>query len=279
MANLSQPSVSAQIQKIEETVGSPLFTRRSDGALMTEAGGRVLPFSLEIEAREAALMRLLHDLAAHTQAVVSVGMLPSSGHDSVLTARVANMVMRIHTSLPNLHLEVIEASNTVLNERVRSGTLNLAIVGIPGPKVGRIVLGPGEPLAVAANPAVELGDRSALTLEELCDLPLVMGSRHLSIHQSVMAAVRARHLRLRSVIEVGSLPLAIAIARRIPVCTVLPASSVRRDVEEGWLKVLPIAAENISGQISVIFSMDRALSTAERAIIQALIASFAGDPP
>ncbi|TPW31840.1 LysR family transcriptional regulator [Martelella alba] len=275
VANLSQPSVSAQLQKLEESVGRALFTRRSDGSSISEAGDRLLPFTLEIEAREAAMLRLSRDIAAHTQAIVSVGTLPSSGHDSALTARVAEMATRIHDLNPHWRLEISEASNTTLNERVRSGTLNLAIVGMAGPKVGRIALGPSEPLSVIANPDVNLGSGPTLTLEEVCRLPLVMGSRHLSIHQSVMAAVRARHLRLQPAVEVGSLPLAIAMARRAPLCTVLPASSVRRDVAEGRLKTMPIAAEDISGQLSVIFSMDRALSTAERAIIQALIASFA----
>ncbi|WP_176086491.1 LysR family transcriptional regulator [Martelella sp. HB161492] len=275
VANLSQPSVSAQLQKLEESVGSALFTRRSDGSSISDAGDRLLPFTLEIEAREAAMHRLSRDIAAHTQAIVSVGTLPSSGHDSVLTARVAEMATRIHDLNPHWRLEISEASNTALNERVRSGTLNLAIVGMAGPKVGRIALGPSEPLSVIANPAINLGDGPTLTLEAVCRLPLVMGSRHLSIHQTVMAAVRARHLRLQPAVEVGSLPLAIAMARRAPLCTVLPASSVRRDVAEGRLKTMPIAAEDISGQLSVIFSMDRALSTAERAIIQALIASFA----
>ncbi len=278
VANLSQPSVSAQLRKLEKSIGSVLFTRRTDGSAVAEAGDRLLPFTLEIEARDAAMQRLMQDIAAHTQAIVSVGTLPSSGHDSALTDRVAAMATQVHNRNPDWHLEIIEASNTELNDRVRSGALNLAVVGMSGSKVGRIALGPSEPLSVVANPAVDLGPKRALTLEEVCKLPLVLGSRHLSIHQSIMAAVRARNLRLQPVVEAGSLPLAIAMARRAPLCTILPASSVRRDVAEGRLKTVPIAAEDISGQLSVIFSMDRALSAAEREIIQTLVAAFAHFP-
>ena len=278
VANLSQPSVSVQLNKLEKSIGSALFNRRSDGSAIAETGDRLLPFTLEIEAREAAMLRLSHDIAAHTQAIVSIGTLPSSGHDSALTARVAAMATRVHASNPDWRLEITEASNAVLNDLVHSGALNLAIVGVAGTKVGKIALGPSEPLSVVANPAIDLGDKQALTLEDVCQLPLVMGSRHLSIHQSIMAAARARNLRLQPVVEAGSLPLAIAMARRAPLCTILPASSVRRDVAEGRLKTVPIAAEDISGQLSVIFSMDRALSAAERAIIQVLVAAFAHSP-
>ena len=74
--------------------------------------------------------------------------------------------------------------------------------------------------------------------------------------------------------EVGSLPLAIAMVRRAPICTVLPVSSVQQDVGDGRLTATAIAEDVVTGKLSVIFSAERSLSAAERAIVTALVAAF-----
>jgi DNA-binding transcriptional LysR family regulator len=75
-------------------------------------------------------------------------------------------------------------------------------------------------------------------------------------------------------VEVGSLALAIAMVRRAPLCTILPASSVRQDIEAGDLVAVPINQEELSGALSLIFSVERELSEAERAIVQEFIRVF-----
>jgi DNA-binding transcriptional LysR family regulator len=89
-----------------------------------------------------------------------------------------------------------------------------------------------------------------------------------------MAAASARHLRVEPIMDVGSLPLAIAMVRRLPVCTVLPVSSVQQDIGSGRLTAASITEDVIAGNLSVIFSGERTLSEAERTMIQSLVAVF-----
>ena len=268
VANTAQSSVSKHITQMEEVMGGPLLRRSEEGATLTRLGDSVRALTAGIEERQDWIIRKARDIAAHSEARVTIGTLPSSGHDSALTERIAEVITRIHARHPDWQLQVVEASNTVLHERVRSGDLNLAVVGVVSSQVARIRLGPMEPLTVICNPAINLGGRKELRLEDVVALPLVLGRHHLSIHQSFAEAAQQRSLRLKPVVEVGSLALAIAMVRKAPLCTVLPASSVRQDVAAGSLQVVPIRQDELSSALSLIFSAERELSEAERTIVQ-----------
>jgi DNA-binding transcriptional LysR family regulator len=268
VANSAQSSVSKHITQMEDVMGGPLLRRTEEGATLSPLGDSLRPLTAAIEERQDWIIRKARDIAAHSEARVTIGTLPSSGHDSALTERIAEVVTRIHARHPDWQLQVVEASNTVLHERVRAGDLNLAVVGVVNTQVARIRLGPMESLSVICNPAINLAGRKDLRLEDVVTLPLVLGRHHLSIHQSFAEAARLRSLRINPVVEVGSLALAIAMVRKAPLCTVLPASSVRQDVALGNLQVVPIRQDELSGALSLIFSAERELSEAERTIVQ-----------
>ncbi|WEK02933.1 MAG: LysR substrate-binding domain-containing protein [Candidatus Devosia phytovorans] len=268
VANTAQSSVSKNISQMEDVMGGALLRRTEEGATLSPLGEMVRGLTNGIEERQDWIIRKAHDIAAHSEARVTIGTLPSSGHDSALTERIAEVVTRIHARHPDWQLQVVESSNTVLHERVRAGDLNLAIVGVVNTQVARIRLGPMEPLAVIAHPLVNLGGRKEFRLEDVVALPLVLGRHHLSIHQSFADAAHQRSLRLKPVVEVGSLALAISMVRKAPLCTILPASSVRQDIEAGNLQMVPIRQDELSSALSLIFSAERELSEAERAIVQ-----------
>lgn len=274
VANTAQSSASKHISQMEEAIGVPLLLRTEEGATLSPFGQEVRAQTVGIEERQDWIIRKAYDIAAHSEARVTIGTLPSSGHDSALTEKIAHVMTRIYSRHPDWQLQIVESSNTMLHERVRSGDLNLALVGMVHSQVARISLGPTEPLCVIGNPTINFGGRKEIRLEDAVALPLVLGRHHLSIHQSFADAARERSLRVKSVIEVGSLALAIAMVRQAPLCTILPASSVRADIEAGNLVAVPIRQEEVSGALSVIFSADRELSEAERIIVQEFVRVF-----
>ncbi|TNM63408.1 substrate-binding domain-containing protein [Aliirhizobium smilacinae] len=167
----------------------------------------------------------------------------------------------------------------MLHDKIRKGELNLAGVGAAQSQVARIPLGPSEPLSVVANPRLRLPNLTEMSIEQACSLPLVLGVGQLSIHQNFALAARARAIFLAPIIEVGSLTLAIAMVRNAPLSTILPASSVSKDVDAGLLVTVPISRDEVPGALSIIFSADRSLSDAERTILQELVSVFKSGHP
>lgn len=191
-----------------------------------------------------------------------------------MTEKIARVVARIHMRHPDWHLQIVESSNAVLHDRVRAGELNLAIVGVVSPQVARIPLGPSEQLCLVCHPSIGIAGRREVGLEEVCGMPLVLGPRHLGIHRNVAEVARSHGIKLQPAVEVGSLPLAIAMVKQAPLCTILPASSVQQDIHNRSLTVVPINHEELTGALWVIFSAERELSEAERSIIQEFVATF-----
>lgn len=274
VANAAQSSVSANLLRMEAVLEAPLLERREDGTILSSFGAKILPVTTDIEARLDRIIRKSHDIAAHAEARVTIGTLPSSGYDSVMTEKLARVVTAIHARHPAWQLQVLESSNSVLHERIRAGELNIAVVGVVRPQVARIRLGPSEPLCIVAHPSFGFNGRTEFDLDEACRLPLVLGKRHLSIHQVFTDAARKHKLHPRPAIEVGSLALAIAMVKQARLCTILPASSVRQDIAAGTLTAIPITHPELAGALSVIFSADRSLSEAERTIIENLVREF-----
>lgn len=106
-----------------------------------------------------------------------------------MTDKVAQALTATRLGHPEYRLRIIEGSNAVLHDQVRAGELNLAIVGAVQTQMTRIHLGPSERLSVVANPALDLAGRTEIPLAEVCGFPLVLGIKHLSIHQAFMPKI------------------------------------------------------------------------------------------
>ncbi|CAN5344339.1 hypothetical protein BH10PSE9_BH10PSE9_00480 [soil metagenome] len=277
-AKVAQPSLTSQMRKLESALALPLFERRKNRTVSTVAGQRLLPLSLSMESGFQRLLRARQTVSAQTEEAISIGLLPSSGHDSLMIETVADALSAFRRHHPDCRLNVVEGPSSSLHEAVRAGELNLAVVSRAQPEIARILLGPSERLSVVANRALGLAGRSEIGLEELCTLPLLLAPKQLSMHRAIMAAAGERHLRPATVMEIGSVPLAIALVRRAALCTVLPASAVRPYLKGGQLTATAIKEAVSPRSLVAIFSSEGSLSPLEREVVNCLRAAFCKRP-
>lgn len=271
---VTQPTVSSLIRRMEKALGQPLFSRTSTGVTSTAAGRKLAPLARNLEDRIDRILRERRDIAAHSQSTIAIGLLPSSGHDSAMTGQIAGALTALAQQFPECSLSVIEDSNDALHDAVRAGELNLAVVGSVLNTFPRIPLGASEPLSLIANPALGFGCRHAVTLKEAAATPLALGPGQLSIHDLFIRAAEKRRIVVNQTMEVGSLPLAIAMARGMTLGTVLPASSVQPDIKQRRLTASLISDAPEPGSLAVIFSGERSLSDIEKALVRALTLAF-----
>jgi DNA-binding transcriptional LysR family regulator len=109
-----------------------------------------------------------------------------------------------------------------------------------------------------------------VTLAELARQRLVLPTARSGLRQLLDAAAEARNLKIRPVLEIDALPMAVALLVRMPVCTVLPPSAIANEVKSGDLVVHPIVEPAVSRRLFLIYSGDRALSPPERDLVNAL---------
>lgn len=129
--HVSQPTLSAQLRKLEDYLGVALIERRPRKVALTPAGETVIK-------RARRMLQDAEDIRTHTRASqdplagqLRIGLIPTLG--PYLLPRVAP---RLSRALPKLQLMLHEYQTAPLIERVLAGELDLALLALPADTKG-----------------------------------------------------------------------------------------------------------------------------------------------
>lgn len=269
-ASVAQPALSQQLQKLEASVGTLLFERRTFGLIRTEAGAQFSRAStlLDKRLRELEMSGMSASLADGGR--LSLGVLPSVSHHGHLISRITEALLELRKHYPAMSLTVQEAPNGTLQSWVTSGRVGVAIVETALPQLPRLPLDATEELCVIADPRRNLLPPGPVRLRDLTSLPLALPTRLFGIRQLVDVTARDAGVELKPRHEVDALAMLIAMLTRESIATVLPGSAVRMELESGELSAHPIIEPAIVRRLFVIYSGDRSLTRAERDLVRLL---------
>ncbi|MEJ3659329.1 LysR substrate-binding domain-containing protein [Actinomycetes bacterium KLBMP 9759] len=124
--HLTQPPLSAQLARLENELGVPLFVRHRRGVDLTDAGRQLVEHA----------RRLLSDVETATDAVRRTGQgrsgrLTLAFVPSVVWSGLAELLRRFHGARPDVELRFLEARTDAVTEHVRAGRADLGIVNLP----------------------------------------------------------------------------------------------------------------------------------------------------
>lgn len=123
---VSQPTLSAQLKKLEQYLGVQLIERQPNNVTLTDAGEQIVSRArriLEASDEVVSLARVHRDPMAGR---LRVALLPTIG--PYLLPRVAQ---RIHRSFPRLELRLYEYLTGAMLERLQAGEIDLGILALP----------------------------------------------------------------------------------------------------------------------------------------------------
>ncbi len=121
-SNVSQPALSVQIQELEDLLGKPLINRDVRPFCPTPFGHEILKSANRILADVQALEDSAH-LNRGVEGPFHLGVIPTVAPYLLPTA-----IRLIQDSLPNLDLQIREATTDVLLGEITSGQLDAAII-------------------------------------------------------------------------------------------------------------------------------------------------------
>jgi LysR family transcriptional regulator, hydrogen peroxide-inducible genes activator len=122
----SQPTLSTQIRKLETELGADLVERGSRQVLFTAVGERVVRRARHIlaDAEEIrSLARQVHDPHAGS---IRLGVFPT-----LAPYLLPHVIGAVGADFPDLELLLVEEKTPVLQEQLRAGTLDAALVAMP----------------------------------------------------------------------------------------------------------------------------------------------------
>jgi DNA-binding transcriptional LysR family regulator len=267
-ANVSQPALSEQLRKLEGTLRVALFERRGDGVIPTAAGDRFAGVARPIETGHRRIAE--GSIVAAPQGRIAFGILPSVSQHGLLVNCITEAMLSVQSRHPGIKLEFREAPNGTLQDWVVRGRVGAAIVETGLAHMPRLPLGSSEGLAAVVHASHGLLPAGAVKFADLLRLPLVLPTSRSGLRLLLEDAAKERGLTIEPHLEIDALTMVAAILARLPVSTVLPPSSVRRELAAGELVAHPIVDPVISRRLFVIYSGERSLSEPERDLVNTL---------
>ena len=167
--NLSQPAVTAQVQKLEDATGQSLFRRLPRGVELTDAGKVMLDYAHRIE---ALLVEAERALAPDRR---MRGPLEIAASTTVAETVVPDLLETFAAAHPDVTLSVRVGNTDDVTEQVRSGAVPLGLV--EGQKrAAHVRLRPflDDAIVPCSSDRAPVAWRSVTRVEDLAAMPLAL---------------------------------------------------------------------------------------------------------
>jgi LysR family nitrogen assimilation transcriptional regulator len=267
---LTQPALTASLQRLERAAGAHLVTRHSRGATLTEEGLYVLQKARDV-LQEVGQIALVRDMVAQAPAgEVRLG-LPTT----VAGGLIPELIPLIQARHPLIRLHVVEAMSGVLKDQLQLGRLDLAVLFDSAPLAGlRCTPLLTEAIFLLLPAHHRCAALPALDLAKVAGLPLMLPSTANSIRTRLEAACQAQGLTLNVLADVDSLPGLLGLVRA-GYGTVLPKYLAKAEIDAGHIVAVPIASPALRWTLHLATRREAARPRASLAVGEALVETCA----
>jgi LysR family hydrogen peroxide-inducible transcriptional activator len=124
--HVSQPSLSQQIQKLESELGGRLFDRLGRSVRLTDLGQAFLPRARSVLHELLTAKDELTERMQTEAGPVVVGAIPT-----IAPYWLASRLATFSRKFPKVHLTIAEEITPVLFDRLRAGSVDLAVLALP----------------------------------------------------------------------------------------------------------------------------------------------------
>lgn len=263
----SQPTLSEQVRLLERTLGAPLFRRVGRGVTATPAGEALRPHAERTLAGATAARAAVASVSTLETGTVRFGLFGSARH--YLGATLIGDVLARH---PGVRVELVGQNSADVNEDLRRGRLEAAMIALPMVTDGMDVtpVATEELVYVSAHP-----ERVAtpVTMRQLAGAALVLYDTTWRTEDpariAVSTALQQSGYDLRSRIEVEDIETAVEVVGMGLADSVVPRSAVdsllpRLAPDVGWTSLRP----RLHHTLAVVHRRDAVLSPATRLVIE-----------
>ncbi len=251
---LAQPSVSAQVRRLEEELGSDLFQRMKGNLTLTPAGEALLPYA----------RRILADVDAASSELLATG----SQVRGRLALGATPVLARFHTAYPAVDLVLREAGSVDLVAALEDGALDVALVILPvrheALRTQPLVR---EELVVAVARGHPLARRRTISVADLRDVPLVMFREGYDLRSATEAACHAAGFAPTFAVEGGEMDGVLRLTAAGLGAAIVPSLVVE---PRGPLHAIRFARSALTRTIGLAYRRDRGLSRAAQELVETM---------
>ncbi|MFF7339775.1 LysR family transcriptional regulator [Streptomyces sp. NPDC008163] len=209
--HISQSGVSAQVRQLERELGAELFDRTARTVTLTVAGKAALEHARAALASAGAVGRSVDEVTDLVRGRLTVGMVIGCTLTPLFEALAA-----FHDAHPGVELALLEDSSDRLTEGVRSGALDLALVGTAtaAPDGLHALTIISERLVAAVPAGHPLAKQPRVVLSDLAAHPLVCMPPGTGLRAVLDQACAAQHLHPSIAMQAGAADAIADLAAR-----------------------------------------------------------------
>jgi DNA-binding transcriptional LysR family regulator len=269
--DVTQPTLTKAVQRVEAEFGRPLFERSARGMVLTSAGQRVVEQAQQLQAGYADTMLLASEMRAQQAGLLRLGVTDTTGGN-----RIANVLSVLLQARPGLRVRLRVDRSDTLATMVNEGSLDLAFVpayeGQPleGERT-KIDNDPMVPLVRAGHP---LAQRAQVSMADVAAYGWITGPVHSAAYR-VIAELFARHKlpAPRVMMEVSfTSELNLSILAATDLVTLVPRSFFHHAVDHHFAQ-LPVAALRVPRALVLLARPGLAWSPLMQSLRNGLLAS------
>lgn len=270
-SHVSQPTLSQQVKKLEDELGSPLFERSSRKVRLTAAGKKFLPYALETLAAAEKGISALQKEEGEVTGTVKLGAIPT-----MCPYLIPQLLPRLKKSAPKVVLELYEETTSSLLERLRGGEIDLGLLSPPVQERGISVLVLGkETFYLAVSKKHRLAKAGRIQPGELAsERLLVLQEGHCFGGQSLDYCKRTQQ-NPQVIFRGSSLLSVLRLAAQGQGVTFAPQMAVRANTDRD-LKFVPFASPEPVRQIGLVWRLTSPLSRAHKLVMELMAEGVAG---
>lgn len=247
--NVSQPSLSAQIQQLEAVLGARLIERTRHRVLLTPEGEDAVRRARAVLAQAEDLAQAVRAAGRPLSGSLRLGVIPTVG-----PYLLPPVLPGLRTAYPDLKLYLREDLTHRLLERLRGGDLDAAVLALP-------VAEPGlesadlydEPFLVALPPGHRLAAKGALAETDLADQTLLLLEDGHCFRDQALEVCRLAGARDTDGFAATSLPTLVEMVAGRLGLTLLPALAAPVVAAGGQVEARPFVDPAPSRRIGLVW--------------------------
>jgi len=261
---LTQPALTARLQRLEREVGGALFSRSRRGMRLTPAGRAFLPYAERALETMGEGARLVGDLAAAGGGALVIGAPPA-----ISTYLLPGLLRDLAARNPELELSVRGAHSDEVLEMVLRDEVQVGLIReLSHPELVTERVYEDELVLVCARDH-RLAQRGTVTVEQLADERLVLFDRRSSFADIALTLFQRARLQPRAYLEMDNSEAAASMVEEGLGVALLPRTAIGWALADGALVELHLLdTPPMTRPVALIHRRDAPLSPTAEAFME-----------
>lgn len=266
----AQPTVTAQMQKLEQSYGAPLFERFGRKLRLTQAGEVLLPYAKE-------LIRLYGESKDVVSRQLS-GPIRIATIDTLAAFYLPPYLQSFRHSFPDVDLVLQTGSEATILQQIKEGVVDVGFIFdrlcTDEDLVARVVR--QEELVIVMPPDHRLASAAVIHVKDLQGESLIVTEEGCTYRGMLIERLREEGVTHRIACQFSN-PEAIKQCVRCGLgAALLPRMAVEKEIREGSLQAVPFHTDKPPFFIQVVFHKKKWLSQAMEQWIQSVTSERGG---